>query len=126
MKNFLKDLKLKEAKVQNATNNRSRKKALFLGYFKNRIKYLYDDQDDFIWEILNIAWLNILKIWMNKKEEFILDPLNEEFVYQKRVMFASYALATTYFENPDMILVKSQGMIDDIMIERILGDLVKY
>ena len=102
------------------------KKALFLGYFKNRIKYLYDDQDDFIWQILNIAWLNILKIWMNKKVDFILDPINEEFVYQNRVMFASYALATTYYENPDMITVKSQGMIDDIMIERILGDLVKY
>ena len=126
MKNFWKDLKLKEAKIKMQPIIDKEKKELFLGYFKNRIKYLYDDQDDFIWEILNIAWLNILKIWMNKKEDFILDPINEEFVYQNRVMFASYALATTYFENPDMITVKSQGMIDDIMIERILGDLVKY
>ncbi|WP_283393108.1 hypothetical protein [Photobacterium phosphoreum] len=63
---------------------------------------------------------------MNKKENFILDPINNDFIYQNRVMFASYALATTYFENPDMMTAKTQGIIDDIMIERILGDLVKY
>ena len=126
MKNFWKDLKLKQAKIKMQPIIDKEKKELFLGYVKNRIINLYRDQDEFIWQMLNIAWLKILKIWMNKKQDFILDPINEEFVYQNRVMFASYALATTYFENPDMITVKSQGMIDDIMIERILGDLVKY
>lgn len=104
----------------------SDKKNILLNDFRNHIRYPYNDQDEKLWNILNISWLNILNQYLQLNDDFILNEENESLIYDERVLLATFALATTFFENPDIVFSKSETIIDNLMIQRILGSLMNY
>ncbi len=98
----------------------------WLYQFKLSLHYTYNDKDTQLISFLKIAHENVLTQYMQLKVETINDPENLEFITQEKVQYATYKLATDYFENPDSSKVVDGNVTNERQIYAILGDLVNY
>lgn len=100
----------------------------YLNRFKLHIRYHYYDLDEYFKDLLEVAAKNILTQYMEvKEEEFenedIIDIINEN----KNFLLATLNLATSFYQNPDIMLTNQLGsVVDTNNIYRLLGNKLVY
>lgn len=98
----------------------------WLADFKIQIRYPYSDQDNHFVDLISIAHDNILKQYMELEQDYIDDPNNLIFLTQTKIKLATFNLANSYNENPDILIIAEGNVQSNRQIYNILGDLVKY
>lgn len=98
----------------------------WLNEFKQLIRYPYNDIDANLLSYLNISITNIATQYLGLDE----NEASQWFpnvILQERVKLATFHLAATFYENPDILLTNSNGtLVDKNQIFRILGGLTKF
>lgn len=84
-----------------------------------------DLRDETLLEYIEVAHKNIWTQYYELKLENDEVPSKHKWAWDRTTKLATLHLATTYFENPDVIL-QSDKTLDTRMIYRILGNRVNY